>query len=634
MASRSREDDGRLRIPSRLFDELASGGGSPEAVGFLVRVERTRRLMLLGELLDRLDEHPDALSGLGSADTAWRLIAEAAEARPEAAEALLMSPHVGCWMAHMLRRLHGTAGGPPLWVDAGHLFAIGLVARIGAGLDADVVVPVRDGGLALPTLGLARIDGPEGFGTATARLRGGDLHLSAGAGSNEVTVTVRPRDGATPNAHWTPSRVFAGTSTWLDDLDPYRDLDEPVPPRPLGGAEAAYWQRLFTEAAALLGSTATGPGRLRVDEVRRIVPWPGIGPDAATETDAGTGIGTQAGTGADAGAEAGAEAGAGTQAGAETGTSAGIASESAPAAASPLSATTSDAFGSMVISRPVDGLALAEAMVHEFQHSKLGALLHLFPLLDDDDGAEVHYAPWRPDPRPATGLLQGAYAFTGVTGFWRDRMADKTADPELAAFHFALSRLQTRLVIRTLLTRARLTGPGTRLLHGLAATLDSWLREPVAPRIAARARAAARSHRVEWRLRNLRCGDEERAALTTAFREGAAPPPPSLHRPVLTREPADWADPRAHLYGAPPRTPATADAHLAAGDPDTARRLYADILRGSPSDPHALSGWLLANAGVSPGRRGLLHRPERLLALAPGTPEELRRAADWFHGGR
>ncbi|MFD6471388.1 HEXXH motif domain-containing protein [Streptomyces goshikiensis] len=546
-------DDGRLTMPGHLFDELASGGGSAEAVAFLVRVERTRRLMLLGELLDRLDEHPVVV---GSAGTAWRLIAEAAEVRPEAAEALLMSPQVGCWITHMLRRMHGTADGPPLWADAGHLFAVCLVARLRAGLDADVVVPLRDGALTLPTLGLVTVTAPGagGFATARARLRGGELRLS-GAGSGGEVV-VRPLDGA-PDRHWTPARTFAGTPTWLDDLDPYRDLDEPVAPKPLPDAESAYWQRLFGEAATILSRpSTTGPGRLRVEEVRRIVPWTGAPASAGPSPD-----------------------------------------REPPGGGSPLSATTADAFGSMVVSRPRDGLALAEAMVHEFQHSKLGALLHLFPLLDDD-GAEVHYAPWRSDPRHASGLLQGAYAFTGVTGFWRDRMADGAADPELAAFQFALRRLQTRLVVRTLLTRAKPTGPGIRLLHGLAATLDGWLREPVAPGVAARARAAALAHRVEWRLRNLRCGEAERAALTTAFRAGAVPPPPSRYQPVLGGSGAESA---------------------------------ADGTGGSGGiDPHGLSDRLLAVAGGSPGRRALLRRPERLLALAPGTPEELRRAADWL----
>ncbi|WP_223837624.1 HEXXH motif domain-containing protein [Streptomyces venezuelae] len=582
-------------MPVRWFDQLASGGGSPEAVGFLARAERTRRLMLLGELLDRLDERPEVLGRLGSAATAWQLIAEAAEAAPEAAEELLMSPQIGCWAAHMLRRLHGTAeetaDGPPLWADAGHLFAICLAARVRAGLDAELLVPVRDGGLALPTLGHARTGGMRGYGTAAARLRGPDLRLTPeGDSGGGRTVTVRPADGtgsssAGSSGHWTGSRTFAGTPIWLDDLDPYRELGEPVPPQPLDSAAAADWQRLFDEAAALLSASGGGPGRLRVEEVRRIVPWTGT------------------------------------------------ASAPAPDESSMLSATTPDAFGSMLITRPESGLALAEAMVHEFQHSKLGALLHLFPLLHDDDGAEIHYAPWRPDPRHTAGLLHGAYAFTGVTGFWRDRMADPRpghrAEPAHAAFQFGLRRLQTRLVIRTLLTRSRLTEAGTRFLHGLAATLDGWLRERLPPGVAARARDAALSHRTEWRLRNLRCTDRERDLLATAYREGLAPPPASAHQPVLIREPTHWTDARTALYGAPPRTPATADAHLAAGDARTALALYTEALRHSPADPHALGGWLLAGARLSPGTR-LPLRPERLLALAPATPEELHRAAAWL----
>lgn len=574
------QHDGLFRMPGRWFDELASGGGSAEAIEFLGQAERTRRLMLLGELLDQLDAHPDVLHGLGTAATAWRLIAEAAEAKPEAAEALLMSPQVGCWMAHMLRRLHGTADGPPLWADAGHLFLICLVARIRAGLDTEVVVPLRGGDVTLPTLGLVRLGSPDPIATATARLHGPRLHLTHG----ERSVTVLPLDRRA-NDLWIPLRSFAGTSVRLDNLDPYRDLDEPVAPQPLDDAEAEEWQRMFAEAASILGAAGAEPGRLRITEIRRIVPWTGTPPLSAAEEPF------------------------------------------------LISATTGDAFGSMVVSRPADGLALAEAMVHEFQHSKLSALLHLFPLIHDD-GAETLYAPWRSDPRHLTGLLHGAYAFTGVTGFWRDRRADRTTDPDLAAFHFALRRLQTRLVVRTLLTRAGLTAPGTRLLHGLATTLDAWLREPVAPGIVTRARDAARSHLVEWRLRNLRCGDEERSALSHAFRDGTAPPPPSRHPPALAAEHSPWTDPRLPLYCTPPRVPATADSHLATGDHHTARRLYATELDQDPDDRHALAGWLLASARVTPAHRRLLGRPERLLALEPRTPGELLRAADWLASNR
>lgn len=49
---------------------------------------------------------------------------------------------------------------------------------------------------------------------------------------------------------------------------------------------------------------------------------------------------------------------------------------------------------SMVVARPRDASAFAETLVHELRHSKLGALLPLFPMLDDR--AELYYAPRRP----------------------------------------------------------------------------------------------------------------------------------------------------------------------------------------------------------------------------------------------
>ena len=68
------------------------------------------------------------------------------------------------------------------------------------------------------------------------------------------------------------------------------------------------------------------------------------------------------------------------------------------------------------MSRQPDKYTCAETLVHETQHLKLCALLDLVTLARPDDGRR-YYAPWRPDPRPAGGLLQGAYAFLGVSGF-------------------------------------------------------------------------------------------------------------------------------------------------------------------------------------------------------------------------
>ena len=586
-----------FRMPAALFAELAAGGGSAEAVAFLERGERARRLLLLRTLLDRLDALPTPITPPAQA---WRAFKAAAAQAPEPVDRLLLAPATGSWIAHMLRRLHGTAAGPALWVEAGHLCALAVTASLQAGTETDLLVPLIDGGLYLPGLGLARFpDAAAGATAGRARTRGGQLTLTCtGREGGSVSLTIRPaaaplrlgqwavRADEGQDTSWLPLRTLSHhTSSGpvaipLDDLGPYRDLDDALPPARLDDDEALAWQHLFEEAVALLtgpgdagsdGMEVPGgsgydrspqgnsPGRLDPVVIRAIVPW------GRTSTQ-----------------------------------------PSAPEAVQ-VSASSGDSFGAMVIARPSSALALAETLVHEFQHSKLAALLHLFPLLEDDR-TERYYAPWRPDPRHLTGLLHGAYAFTGVAGFWRDRLAaaPDTGAAERAGYHFALRRTQSRLVVRTLLTSGRLTAPGRALVSGLARTLDGWLREPVPPSALARARTAAALHRTEWRLRNV------------APEPASVEAPGALHfRPDRTA----WPDLRTHAFATRPDAPRTADEYLATGDAATAVSRYAAELAATASaEPHAFAGWIVARAVLRPGRaaRRMLARPELLQPL-PGA---------------
>ncbi|MGA5897103.1 HEXXH motif domain-containing protein [Streptomyces venetus] len=560
-----------FRMPDRLFAELAAGGGSAAAVAFLERAERARRLLLLRTLLDDLAALPTPLTPVAEA---WRVLKEAAETSPEPVERLLLAPATGGWISHMLRRVHGTATGPPLWVEAGHLSALALSASVQAATEAALDVPLTGGRLHLPGLGMVRLpDGDDGLTVGRATTTGGELTVAApGDATGPVRVTCRPRrrpadaDGTATDADvWLPLRTLTHTgpdgtgpfTVVLEDLDPYRDLDDHLPPARLDDEEAREWQRLFTEAVRLLAHPdGPGPGRVDPAMIRAIVPF---GRTAVSPP---------------------------------------------PPPFVQVSASSGDSFGGMLIVRPSSPLALAETLVHELQHSKLAALLHLFPLLEDDR-AERYYAPWRTDPRHLTGLLHGVYAFTGVAGFWRDRLAgapdERTADT--AGYHFALRRLQSRLVVRTLLTEGRLTPQGRALVSGLARTLDGWLREPVPDGALTRARTAAALHRTEWRLRNV-----DPAAQT--------PSDGPRFRPDRTL----WPDVRTHAFATRPVAPRTADEHLAAGDAAAALAGYAEQLAADPAEPHALAGWIVARAARDPGRatRRMLARPELLQPLPSG----------------
>ncbi|CAL9600870.1 hypothetical protein SUDANB108_05454 [Streptomyces sp. enrichment culture] len=566
----------RFRVPARLLAELAGGGGSTEAVASLERAERARRLLLLRTLLERIEGRPTPLTRPAEA---WHVIKEAARVAPEPVDRLLVAPSTGGWIAHLLRRMHGTASGPPVWAEAGYLCALAAAAALQAGAATTLRVPLTDGQLYLPGMGLARLpDAASGLTVGQVVTRRGELTLTGTDRTGGTTsLAIRPgtpsvllppgtgMPSPTPadSSSWLPLRALTATgpagpvSIPLDDLGPYRDLDDPLPPSRLEPAEAEAWQRLFESAIAELARPGTaGPGRLDPVHIRAVVPW-------------------------------------------------GRTSTSPPAPPTvQVSASSGDSFGAMVIARPSSPLALAETLVHEFQHSKLAALLHLFPLLDDDR-EERYYAPWRPDPRHLTGLLHGAYAFTGVAGFWRDRLAlaGDEAAAERAGYHFALRRLQSRLVVRTLLAEGALTPQGRALVSGLARTLDAWLREPVPRDALRRARTAAALHRTEWRLRNV---------------DPAAKPPPDGPRFRPDRTP--WPDVRTHAFATRPAVARTADEHLAAGDAAAALAGYAARLASDPAEPHALAGWIVARAALVPGRdtRRMLARPELLQPLPSG----------------
>ena len=73
-----------------------------------------------------------------------------------------------------------------------------------------------------------------------------------------------------------------------------------------------------------------------------------------------------------------------------------------------VSAAARHGFGAIGVALPTDPVTLALLLMHEFQHVKLGAVLDLYDLFDPDD-KRLYHAPWRKDPRPLEGLLQGTY---------------------------------------------------------------------------------------------------------------------------------------------------------------------------------------------------------------------------------
>jgi uncharacterized protein len=168
-----------------------------------------------------------------------------------------------------------------------------------------------------------------------------------------------------------------------------------------------------------------------------------------------------------------------------------------------VSTSSPQAFGTVAMSRQPDPFTCAETLVHETQHLKLCALLDLVALTRPDDG-QRYYAPWRTDPRPASGLLQGAYAFFGVSGFWREqrRAAPERDVRQRAHAEFARWRDGSALVVETLLGSGQLTDLGQEFASEMARVLDGWRREPVPDDALVVAQRKADRHLTKWHADN------------------------------------------------------------------------------------------------------------------------------------
>lgn len=193
-----------------------------------------------------------------------------------------------------------------------------------------------------------------------------------------------------------------------------------------------------------------------------------------------------------------------------------------------ITATSPAAFGALATTWPPDPVTLAETLVHEFQHIKLCGLLDLVPLAES--GGETVYAPWRRDPRPAAGLLQGVYAHLGIARFWAaQRHAETVPDDVLRAqVQFARWRPAIAAVVGTLRQTGCLTADGERFAALVQAAGERLADEPVPDDAREMAREVSLDHWLTWQIQHVAVDPSGVAGLADAYRAGE--PCPGLDR--------------------------------------------------------------------------------------------------------
>jgi uncharacterized protein len=233
--------------------------------------------------------------------------------------------------------------------------------------------------------------------------------------------------GTAEPACWQPVRRLTapGMSVALEDTDPYRDCHQWAAAPRLTDAEFADWEHRFRAAWAEIQREHSAYA-------------PGLAAGLRTVTPL-----------------------------------------SAAPAGRDVSATARHAFGAVAAALPADPATLALLLIHEFQHVKLGAVLDLYDLYDAAD-TRLFHAPWRDDPRPLEGLLQGTYAHVAVTDFWRARrQADVGPAAEVAAARFAHWCAQTAGAIEDLAASGSLTPLGEQFIAGMRGSIAPMLHELV-----------------------------------------------------------------------------------------------------------------------------------------------------------
>ena len=452
-------------LPEASFIELAEGGGSPATIRRLGEAQRSKHLMLL---------HAIAANAVGPepGPTAFRAgyerLARIQNTAPDAAAWLLSLPHLGGWVHDTLIHLdQGTAA------DFGHFACLVAAAAIRAGLPVDLDVPVRDGRVRLPGLGSL----PVASEKAWVRLCSDGERVTAG---HEFAAEARlmrpddgtgaPDDGTVPGWSGTPAIRAAGSGpAWtllLETGDPYLDRYTLPMRTAMPSDEVADWRERIRSAWQIVADRHRWAAEPMADVISVIVP---LTPRSDTDL---------------------------------------------------VSATTPAAYGAIATSWPPDEVTLAETLVHEFQHVKLCGLLDMMPLASS--GEQRVYAPWRQDPRPAGGLLQGVYAHLGIARFWQaQQYAESDPDGLLRAqVLFARWRPAIGETVQTLLDNGSLTLAGVRFAERLRAQGQQLMSAPVSAEAARVAAEVALDHRLTWQLRHVAADAAAVAGVADAYRRG------------------------------------------------------------------------------------------------------------------
>ena len=360
---------------------------------------------------------------------------------PGAVTDVLTGPHFGAWAAHCVGRLASRT-----WSDDGMPLAVDL-GHLGCFVGAAAIRAGADIAVTVPVHDGAVVLPATGRVLLPATLTPDWATLRCRAGR------VRVETAGFTGTDWQPLATMHGLLAsgrrWgvtVDAADPYLRFVQPAHDDAI---DISRWSRRFGSACAVIDGLYSNKATAMARSISCLIPV----------ARGGDGIG--------------------------------------------LSATSAPAAGAIALTEPSSDLGLAATLVHEHQHLKLNALHDLVPLFTEA-GAGRYYSPWRNDPRPASGLLHGAYAFLGLGEFWfRICVRPSTSAQRGPQLELARITRQLDLACDTLAGCTDLTAVGAELVEHLIRSARRWRAHAPPPDVARVADDVVVEHQVRWRLHNL-----------------------------------------------------------------------------------------------------------------------------------
>jgi uncharacterized protein len=235
--------------PEGAFERLSAGPGDATAMAWLADSYWSIIRALVATVASGLDFKGGNLRR--AAAEGWRLLAELDADQPEVVREVLSYPYVQVWAMRCLR----SASSASLDLDLAHLAGMAAAAALRAGLDVELVLPVRNGAICLPTVGA--------------------LAVAPGVGRFSV-VRVSPSGVSTRNgAHeWQALRrvTTSEISVTVEDTDPFRDCQAWAASGRLTDATWRSWRQALAAAARQLAAEVPAYASVIATGLRSVVP--------------------------------------------------------------------------------------------------------------------------------------------------------------------------------------------------------------------------------------------------------------------------------------------------------------------------------------------------------------------------